>query len=287
MTSLIAWVAVDSVGPSALYFASDSRITWSGQTRWDFCKKIFSSNSQPEILGFCGDVLFPVQALAQITSLIDSGCLYEESDSAQEKFMKIASVIMDIYSTYPAPHSAPFTIIHGVRLGEGNSTKFEVRKLSWSTDKRFSIEVVPTKEKYDKADPKLLIALGSGKGVIKNIEHLWEKSDIGGTSRAVFSSFCEAVNSGADICTGGAPQLSVLYRKGVGRTLGYVSTDATYFSGVIINNNYNLNHINFYNSSFEICDPVTRVRKDGAKRQPKPKNLKTSDFMQNRLGKEF
>lgn len=275
MTSLIAWVAVDSVGPSALYFASDSRITWSNRGRWDFCKKIYSSNSEPEIFGFCGDVLFPVLALAQIVSLIDSGCLYHRSDSVSEKFIKIADVIRQIYSTYPDPYSSPFTFIHGVRLGEGNSTKFEVRTISWSKDEGFNVEVIPTLEKHDKNDPKLVVALGSGTGTIRNTMHSWEQSDVGGTSRAVFSSFCEAVTGGSDIFSGGAPQLSVLHRKGVGKMLGYVSSEATYLSGVAVSDHYNLSHIQFFNSSFEICDPVTRIRKKGAQRQPKPKSLES------------
>lgn len=271
MTSLVAWVAVDSVGPSALYFASDSRITWGDGRRWDFCKKVFSSNTEPEILGFCGDVLFPVQALSQVISLIDSGYLYEKSDSAREKFIKIAEVIEQIYSTYPEPHTSPFTIIHGVRLGEGNVTRFEVSMLTWSKLDGFKMEFIPTLEKFEQSDPKLIIALGSGTGVIKNIGSLWEQSDVGGTSRAVFSSFCEAVTSGTDACTGGAPQLSTLQRKGVGKPLGYVSSDNTYLSGIVVNKNCNLNNIKFYNSFFEICDPVTRARKDSAQRQPKPR----------------
>jgi hypothetical protein len=271
VTSLIAWVAVDSVGPSALYFASDSRITWGDGRRWDFCKKIFSSNTEPEILGFCGDVLFPVQALGQVISLIDSECLYEKSDSTRKKFIKIAEVIEQIYSTYPEPHSSPFTIIHGIRLGEGNLTKFEVNMLTWSKVDGFKIELIPTLEKFEQSDPKLIVALGSGTGVIKNIASLWEQSDVGGTSRAVFSSFCEAITSGTDACTGGAPQLCALHRKGVGKALGYVSSENTYLSGVVVNKNYNLNNIKFYNSSFEICDPITRTRKEGAQRQPKPK----------------
>lgn len=271
MTSLIAWVAVDSVGPSALYFASDSRITWGDGRHWDFCKKIFSSNTEPEILGFCGDVLFPVQALGQVISLIDSGYLYKKSDSTKEKFIKIAEVIEQIYSTYPEPHSSPFTIIHGVRLGEGNLARFEVSMLTWSKFDGFNIELIPTLEKFEQNTPKLIVALGSGTGAIKNTESWWEQSDVGGTSRSVFSSFCEAITSGVDACTGGAPQLSTLQRKGVGKALGYVSFENTYLSGIIVNQNCNLNNIKFYNSSFEICDPVTRARKEGAQRQPKPK----------------
>lgn len=271
MTSLIAWVAVDSVGPSALYFASDSRITWGDGRRWDFCKKVFSSNIEPEILGFCGDVLFPVQALGHVISLIDSGYLYGKSDSTREKFNKIAEVIEQIYSTYPEPHSSPFTIIHGARLGDGNRTKFEVSMLTWSDPNGFNIAHVPTLEKFEQSDPKLILALGSGTTVIKNTADLWEKSDVGGTSRAVFSSFCEAITSGNDACTGGAPQLSTLQRKGVGKALGYVSSNNTYLSGISVNERCNLNNIKFYNSSFEICDPITRTRKDGAQRQPKPK----------------
>ena len=59
MTSLLAWVGVDSRHLSSIYLASDSRISWGDVANWDFGRKLFASTKYPEIIGYVGDVLFP------------------------------------------------------------------------------------------------------------------------------------------------------------------------------------------------------------------------------------
>ena len=46
MTTLAAWVSVDSEKPSACYLVSDSRITWPNG-HWDSGQKLFVSTSFP------------------------------------------------------------------------------------------------------------------------------------------------------------------------------------------------------------------------------------------------
>ena len=49
---------------------------------------------------------------------------------------------------------------------------------------------------------KLILALGSGGDKAKEWNERWKKSEVGGTSRAVFSGFCEHCSSGGDARTG-------------------------------------------------------------------------------------
>jgi hypothetical protein len=72
MTTLVTWVGVDSRGPASLYLASDSRFTWQPGASWDFGCKLFTARRHPEILGYCGDVLFSSHALGQAVQLIDA-----------------------------------------------------------------------------------------------------------------------------------------------------------------------------------------------------------------------
>src|SRR5688572_16192088 len=101
MTSLIAWIGVDSHGLASAYFASDSRITWTGQEPWDYGRKLFACQKYPHILGYCGDVLFPTQTLSQVADMIDSGLLLTESDDIDTSSERIVTSISQGLAAYP------------------------------------------------------------------------------------------------------------------------------------------------------------------------------------------
>jgi hypothetical protein len=65
----------------------------------------------------------------------------------------------------------------------------------------------------------LTIALGSGELVVANHQTA-ARSELGTFSRAVFIGFCDALVSGQDPFSGGAPQLVGLYRHGAGMHFG-------------------------------------------------------------------
>ena len=92
MTSLISWIGVDSRAPSSIYLASDSRITWGNKGTWDNARKVFGSTNYPELLGYCGDVLFPSQALGQLIDLIDLG-LFDDNDTPEDKWSAIVDIL--------------------------------------------------------------------------------------------------------------------------------------------------------------------------------------------------
>lgn len=62
MTLLASWAAIDTHGISSAYIVSDSRISWGNKKYFDFGKKVFASKKYPEIFGYAGDVLFPVNS---------------------------------------------------------------------------------------------------------------------------------------------------------------------------------------------------------------------------------
>jgi len=280
MTSVVAWVSVDSRGQSGLYFASDSRITWPRGGKWEHCRKIFHSGTQPEIFGFCGDVIFPSQALSQIVGMIDSGWLYNDVNTVTEKFSRVVAVVKSLYRGYPISESADYEIIHGFREGSGNNTKFSLGTISWSTKSGFTdtlVEIADNPKPFinepQYAGTRLIVAKGSGVKAIRAAIRSWEDSDVGGTSRAIFSGFCQSIESGADSKTGGAPQLCGLYRGGHGRALGVVSNGKRYIAGMPVEGSLVASGIEWRNSNFERCDPSTGDVKSGAQRQPAPGNV--------------
>ncbi len=114
MTSLAAWVGVDSRGISSLYFVSDSRITWDrSRTAWNFGKKLFASKTTGDVFGYCGDVLFPVIFLGQLQSLLDSSILFDGTETPLQRHKLVAKMVEDSLDTFPNEERSDFAIIHG------------------------------------------------------------------------------------------------------------------------------------------------------------------------------
>ncbi len=102
MTTLIGWLGVDSTGPSSLYFAADSRFTWTSSDTWDYGRKLFASRSQPVILGYCGDVLFASHAIGQALELVEAGFLHPPK---AEPTARIAALCAKMNETVPTPRN--------------------------------------------------------------------------------------------------------------------------------------------------------------------------------------
>jgi hypothetical protein len=96
MTTIVAWLGVDSRGPASLYLASDSRITWGPSTSWDVRRKLFVCRTQPYLFGYAGEAFAPTHLLGQITERIDA-CLLraQEPDAAA---LEIATIFWRVAS---------------------------------------------------------------------------------------------------------------------------------------------------------------------------------------------
>lgn len=267
MTSLIAWIGVDSRGPSSVYLASDSRITWPTNGTWDRARKLFACSRYPHLLAYCGEVLFPSQTLGQITEMIDHGVLLKDSDSAEASIERIAAAIADAYRSYPAAAKANLEFLHSMRAGEGSLSRFLLERIRLNNEGKSDIEVIPVPDQS-----RVIAILGTGRGSIETHLARWEKSDAGGTSRASFSAFCDSLKSGDDQFSGGPPQLVGLWRKAAGKTFGMVWKDRCFFYGSPVDEGSS-GDIRWYNELFEICDPTTRKRRPTVQPQPRPNTL--------------
>jgi hypothetical protein len=132
VTSLLAWVGVDQRGPASVYMASDSRISWGAKQYWDFGRKLFASTRFPELFGYCGDVAFPSHVLGQTTVLIDTGLLFELTDSPLAKLEKVKTSLSRSLAGYPSTYRRPFSIVYCTRENMGMHSIFHVYRLSWS-----------------------------------------------------------------------------------------------------------------------------------------------------------
>ncbi len=146
---------------------------------------------------------------------------------------------------------------------------FSIFTLSWNAGGGWQEEALPVS-----AASGIIGAWGSGEAVVDRCYKHWLNTRQGGrTSRSVFSAFCDAIVSGEDPFTGGAPQLVGLYRKGGGVSFGIVYGGARYFLRVPVTDRALVSMVEWRNALFERCDGQTMKRLEGAQRHQRPRCL--------------
>jgi hypothetical protein len=274
MTTLIAWIGADSRGPSSIYLASDSRISWPSG-RWDYGRKLFSAHTAQDIVGYCGDVLFPTQTLSQIFELIDRGLLFPAGTDADDRLNIIIDSLQRASSGYPSSESRDFDLLYCTRLAKGMSSKFIAYQIHFSGGQAADPLSISIPQKSG-----LIAKLGSGSDAFCESFARWKMSDVGGTSRSVFSALAESVRSGLDPQSGGPPQLVGIYREGTSKSFGIVWENRRFFCGMEVGQASDYLQVPWHNDLFEICDPTSLKRSLSAQPQPSP-------FRGNRVGKHL
>jgi len=270
MTSLIAWTGVDSRAPASFYFASDSRISTANGLKWDWARKVFASSRYSDILGYCGDVLFTSQLIAQIVDTIDAGAIFEGISDVESKFALIAGAVKRAHADYPfaVPRRPEFTIIHGSRRGCDMKTSYALFELTWNesggwTEKEISVP----------RNSEVVATYGSGKASLSRSVDCWQKSDVGGTSRSVFSAFCDSLEAKRDPFSGGPPQIVGLFRRGAAESVGVIYGGQAYLAGLPVAEFPHLDGVEWRNELFERCDWRTKERLKSAQRHARPRKV--------------
>lgn len=249
MTSLVSWVGVDNRGPASIYIGTDSRISWGMGSTWDAGRKVFASRRRPEIFGYVGDVLFPSLVLGQIADAPE-GTPATEAPPAEVRFERIVGLLKAAFDSLPTSERRPFQIAYAQRLGDLMAAKFKFLSLSWD---QINGWVLGTKEIPHASDS--VVIWGSGAKSVDLWKKRWNRSSQGGTSRAIFSSFCDAIGSGNDPLSGGPPQLVGLYRIGPARTIGIIHAGRAHVFGLPANPaDYSAAEMEWRNHLFERCD---------------------------------
>lgn len=268
MTSLIVWTGVDSRAPASIYVASDSRLSWENGYTWDFGRKVFASHDYPDILGYYGEVFFTSQVLGQILDLIDANSLFKADSSPELKFELISTMIKQSHSTYPQKMRRAFSVVHCSRRDSGMSTSFALFELLWDPAKGWRTKTIPVPLRSE-----VVSIYGSGEKSITESVQKWKLSEVGGTSRSIFSAFCDSLASGLDRATGGAPQLAGIYRKDTARPFGVIYEKHRYLHGLCVDALPYLGDVEWFNELFERCDWETMERLSNAQPQPRPHDL--------------
>lgn len=251
-----------------MYIASDSRISWGGRRFWNCGRKLFAAKTQPHLLGYCGDVLFPTQVLSQIVELIDNGLLLEPKMRSEDCLSEVISVLTESLTEFPSSDAYDFSILYGSRTGDGMSSSFHLSQVDFHNRQPVNVVQIPLVEQSD-----VLRVLGSGAGAFKESYNRWLNSDVKRTSRSVFSALSDALLNEIDPLSGGPPQLVGLYRNWGGRTFGVIYKGKRYFYGTEVKKAVDDDAVKWHNELFEICDPHSLKRKPMSQPQPRPRGL--------------
>src|SRR2546422_4715158 len=172
MTTLVAWLGVDSRGPASIYVASDSRITWGGSTPWDRGRKLFVCRLRAVLFGYCGEAFFPSQVLGQVAEQIDADLL--RGSDPDDVAHQIVSVVSEMLRDRPPAVSGDFEIILAQRSGDGMSSTFHLHT------SRFSRSTAPEIIRHPLPGQSGVIgAWGSGAKTFRDHAARWSNSDVG------------------------------------------------------------------------------------------------------------
>ncbi|HYC35362.1 MAG TPA: hypothetical protein VEC19_03000 [Usitatibacter sp.] len=269
MTLLVCWAGIDPHGTSSLYIASDSRLSWDKSTVFDSGRKVFAFSGWPDILGYCGDVLFPSLALNQIVNLADAGLLFAPNFSPKQKFQAIVDKLNDLVADYPAARAGlavnKLTIVHGSRDPHAKGVFF-CHSISWANGKWGG------EEKQMPAASDVLFVEGTGARAFNENLVRYRDGPNRRTSRAVFHCFCDALAHPVDYTVGGPPQLVGLIRNpdSAALTFGVVYEGKRTFLGAHVDNLRSFDKVQWRNANFELCDGRTLKKLPNAQPQPDP-----------------
>jgi len=216
------------------------------------------------VFGYCGDVLFPTLVLSQVIEQIDQFILFNQGEQFEERVEIIQAALSVSLEATPNSQRRSFQVIYASRDLDGMKSEFQVAHIGWNKDNGWHSDYLRLPNQSD-----LIKGIGTGAESNSDWYSRWQRSDVTRTSRSVFSAFCEALRSGEDPLTGGAPQLVGIYRAGRARSFGVISNGKRYQYGhPVLEGDFN--NIEWRNELFERCDGDTMQLLAGAQPQPSP-----------------
>jgi hypothetical protein len=262
MTLLLSWIGKDSRKISSFYIASDSRFSWNSTTKFDYGQKVFAFQNSPDIIGYCGDVIYPTISINQILDMDKNGILFTLGMNRFERSDVIFKELQNKFKEYPYEKvmDDSLEIIH---VSRDNETDFLCNTFTWTLKLGWQKKVQDIPAVSEK-----VIILGSGSKEFFDRYLEYYKGFGGKTSRAIFQCLCHTLLKMKDLKCGGAPQLVGLYNKFNGKDFGVVYEKKRYFLGRELNKSELINKIEWRNELFERYDGNSLTILYGAQRQP-------------------
>ena len=272
MTTLVGWLGVQGDGPSSIYLASDSRISWpSPGRRWDAGRKLFALRHSADLFGYCGDALFPSQALGQVVEMADHHLLFRDASTAGNRHERVVQMLAGSVSRQHDAETDDFTVVHVARDGLLSESSFAIWTTTYKRGGELRDQLVERIAAAAPGPSRRLLALGKGSAAYVKETIRWNASAQGNTSRAYFTALCDVLERGDDPGSGGAPQLVGLYRNGNGRAYGVVHKGERYFHGLPLATMETYGTVEWRDDAFQRIDGRTLELMKSAQRQVRPR----------------
>ena len=271
MTTLVGWLGTQGDGPTSIYLASDSRISWAPNQRWDAGRKLFALKHSPDLFGYCGDALFPSQALGQIAEMADNHLQFRTASTPLAKHQRVVQMLTGSLQLRHQAVTSGFTVVHVARERSGATLSFMIWCTTYTPDRGLRDELHATLDASAPGPSRRLLALGTG--AVSYVEETirWSASAQGNTSRAYFTALCDVLAREDDPSSGGVPQLVGLYRVGNGRAFGIVHGGKRYFHGLPVAEMGNYGSVEWRDDTFQRIDGRTLKLSKRAQRQVRPR----------------
>ena len=266
MTLLVAWTGIDSRSPASVYIATDSRISWGTKGDFDFANKTFALKQFPAIIGYCGDSLASQMLISQAIAVVDAISDYTGTylENLVDLFVR---VIARNYTNYPMNLSTgSFTVVVCGKATLKSAGDFECYRI----DSTFKATKKSKLSLPEQSGP--ILVAGSGKSDFEELYSTHQASDNPNksTSRDVFHAFYKSITAGKNPTVGPIPQIVSVYRKPNtgGSHCGVLARGHRFISGQLIDMDVVPQGMQWFNDNFELTDPHTKRREDGAQIQP-------------------
>lgn len=261
MTLIVGWIACDQRKPCSAYIVSDSRIS-NSVNHFDYSQKVFAFKNTPDIIGYCGEVLFTSEAISRLVSISDEGRLLQNEMDCEER----SKILFDELRTSHGEYKLNDEKINIYHIGRNSEGKFQTFLYRWNKNTGWLMDEIDTNTKKS----KLVFCDGSGAEEYRKRYMQFKKGNNEETSRNYFHCFCDILSNINDPYCGGAPQLVGLYNgnKFNGMYHGVIINDQRYYRAGKVNLSIGLDRVRWYNDKFEICNFDTMKIEKNAMRQP-------------------
>lgn len=267
MSLVIAWIGIDTHGITSAYIASESRVSWNGKKYYDACKKVFHSSKYPEIVGYCGDVLFPSLVINAIMNSIDNGMLFGPTDGALKRYEKFKKLLFNEFHKYPKEYMCDsFELVYiNKEVSRINYPSFHAYRIGWKKKTGFySRRIVLPKES------DVICVMGSGENEYRNNYANMQKGRNKHTSRNVYHCLNITLDTSKEVTIGGPPQLVGIYRKPESNAMafGIIYNRKRYYNSLSVGKVRDIENVQWRNARFEICNGGSKIKKGNAHAQP-------------------
>ena len=254
MTTIAAYLSFDRLGASAVTLVSDSRVTWTDANRniverYNHSQKLFCLNKSATIFGYCGNSLFSLAAISQISAALDFSTEFIRSECMAEKARLVQEMLSSAAVDYPKdPEFDKTHLIQVSRIGK----EFHVYEFSYNESKQ-SFEgrsvLLPSG-----AESEFIKAWGTGRASYKRIKDSMATLNNGKSARIFFRSLVLHLKHEIDSFSGGAPQMMVLRREKPPFPVGVYYWGSAYLLGLPYTAGQPLRKVEFRNEKYEFVD---------------------------------